>query len=47
LHRKTEELNRGYADLVKRYRDLKRDKEGLEMQVEETRRAYKMMEGEH
>jgi predicted nucleic acid-binding Zn-ribbon protein len=46
MHRKFEELNRVYADLVRRYREIEREKDQLSLEIEDTRRRYRDMEAE-
>lgn len=44
MHMKLEELNRGYADLVKKYKDIHRERSDLQMTVDDLVRANRLME---
>jgi predicted nucleic acid-binding Zn-ribbon protein len=44
MHRKFEELNRVYADLVRRYREIERERDQVNLEIEDSRRRYKAME---
>jgi predicted nucleic acid-binding Zn-ribbon protein len=47
MHRKFEELNRVYADLVRRYREIERERDQVNIEIEDTRRRYKGIEEEY
>ncbi len=46
LHRRWEDLNRGYVELIKKYKVLEREKANLQINLEEVCRANKMLESE-
>ena len=46
MHRKFEELNRVYADLVRRYREIERERDQVNLEIEDTRRRYRAIEEE-
>jgi hypothetical protein len=47
MHRKFEELNRVYADLVRRYREIERERDQVNLEIEDTRRRYRAIEEEY
>jgi len=47
MHRKFEELNRVYADLVRRYREIERERDQVNLEIEDTRRRYREIEEEY
>ena len=47
MHRKFEELNRVYADLVRKYREIEREKDQVNLEIEDTRRRYRAIEEEY
>jgi predicted nucleic acid-binding Zn-ribbon protein len=47
MYRKFEELNRVYADLVRKYREIEREKDQVNLEIEDTRRRYRAIEEEY
>ena len=46
MHRRFDDLNRVYADLVRRYREIERERDQVNLEIEDARRRYRAIEEE-